>query len=82
LPDDIVAPVARAGDDTAATGSRFNLEPTERGRPPDWDASNDYNVLFRGRPVGRIWRAIYKDSEWRYYPWHWDIRPPDESDID
>ncbi len=26
-----------------------------------------------------IWRAICQDSE--DYPWHWDIRSPDESDI-
>ncbi len=67
----------------AASEARLYLERTEHGgRPPDWDASNDYNVLFRGLSVGRIWRAIYKDSESRDYPWHWDIRPRDESGID
>jgi len=78
LPDDIVAPLLRAlVTIRPQPEARLYLGRSERGRPPDWDASNDYNVMFRDRHVGRIWRA-----EWRDYPWHWDIRPRDESGID
>jgi hypothetical protein len=83
LPDNIVAPLLRAlVTIRPAPEARLYLVRSERGRPPEWNATNDYNVLFRGRPIGRIWRAIYQDSEWRDCPWHWNIRSPDESDID
>ncbi len=84
LPDDIVAPLLRAlVTIRPQPESRLYLQRAPHGRPPDWDVSNDYDVLFRGRPVGRIWRSIYKDSEWRDYPWHWSIRlPGDMGDID
>ena len=82
LPDDIVAPLLRAlVTIRPAPEARLYLVRTEHGRPPDWDAINDYNVLYRDRPVGRIWRAIYQDSEWRDCPWHWSINLPGESDI-
>ena len=53
-PDDIVAPLLRAlVTIRPAPEARLYLVRTEHGRPPDWDAINDYNVLFRGRSVGR-----------------------------
>ena len=69
LPDDIVAPLLRALVTLRPRPeSRLYLQRSERGRPPDWDAFNDYNVLFRGRPVDRIWRSIYQDSEMAILP--------------
>lgn len=76
LPDDIVAPLLRAlVTIRPVPESRLYLQRSERGRPPGWDASNDYDVLFRGRAVGRIWRFIYEKTEFRNCPWHWSMRP-------
>ena len=58
LPDDIVAPLLRAlVTIRPAPEARLYLGRAERGRPPDWDASTDYNVMFRdrqGKPVESI----------------------------
>lgn len=79
LPDAIVAPLMRALATIRPTPeNRLYLERSERGRPPGWDAANDYNVIFRERPVGRIWRFIYDKTTHADYPWHWDLRPPDD----
>ena len=83
LPDDIVAPLLRAlVTIRPQPEARLYLGRAERGRPPDWDAGTDYNVMFRDRHVGRIWRSIYKGAAWQDYPWHWKINAPDEADID
>ena len=83
LPDDIVAPLLRAlVTIRPRPESRLHLHRAERGRPPDWDAETDFNVMFRDRHVGRIWRSIYKGSARQDYPWHWKINVPDEPDID
>jgi hypothetical protein len=41
------------------------------------DADNDYDVMFRGRKVGRIWLFDYTgklSGERARYLWHWYIR--------
>jgi hypothetical protein len=79
LPDDIVAPLLRAlVTIRPRPESRLYLQRAEHGRAPGWDAENDYNVLFRGRAVGRIWRFIYEKTEYRDYPWHWTLRPSND----
>ena len=58
LPDDIVAPLLRAlVTIRPAPEARLYLVRSEHGRPPDWDAINDYNFMFRDPPVGRIRRV-------------------------
>jgi hypothetical protein len=84
LPDDIVAPLLRALVTIRPTPeARLYLQRAEYGRAPGWDADTDYNVLFRSRPVGRIWRFIYAGDTWQDYPWHWQISPlNDEQKVD
>ena len=55
--------------------NRLYLRRSEYGRAPGWDAANDYNVVYRERPVGRVWRHIYERHAWQDYPWHWSMRP-------
>lgn len=61
-----------------APEARLYLQRAEYGRAPGWDASTDYNVLFRGRPIGRIWRFIYDKERHQDFPWHWRLMPPNE----
>ena len=47
------------------------------GRPPGYDRENDYDVVFRGRKVGRIWKYDYTgkvSGEMARWLWHWDWR--------
>ena len=45
-------------------------------RPPGWDPNTDYNVLFRGKTVGRIWRYHYRghDGDMDRLNWHWQFQ--------
>ena len=75
LPDDIVAPLLRALVTLRPTPeNRLYLQRSEYGRAPGWDAATDYNVVYRDRPIGRIWRHIYERHEWQDCPWHWSMR--------
>lgn len=76
LPDHVVAPLLRAlMTIPRRPDARLILQKVEPGRPPGWDRQPDYNVLFRGRAIGRIWRFEYPDSgEMGRHPWHWRWR--------
>jgi hypothetical protein len=55
--------------------ARLLLVAPERQRAPVWSTANaDYDVKYRGRTVGRIWRFIYLRERHEGFPWHWDIR--------
>jgi hypothetical protein len=57
---------------------RLILRPAEDGRAPSWDKSSDYDVFFRGRRVGRVWRFDYKDGRFgERQLWHWYWRSVD-----
>jgi hypothetical protein len=74
LPDKIAAALlqALAGID-AVRNDRLVLQRPERDRRPGMDRTKDYNVLWRGREIGRIWFHEYKLHPWeRFGPWHWD----------
>ena len=58
LPDHVLAPLLRLGVHPAYR--RHEVDAAQDGqRPPGWDAANDYDVVFRGRKAGRIWRHDY-----------------------
>jgi len=80
LPDHIVAGLLRALASICHTPqSRLHLlPPAGGGRAPVWDTPNaDFDVMWRGRRVGRIWRFVYEREECEACPWHWDISAPD-----
>ena len=57
--------------------ARLILRKRTDGRPPGWDREDDYDVEFRGRKVGRIWRYDYTgktSGEMARWLWHWDWR--------
>ena len=86
LPDHIVAPLLRAMMTIPRRpDSRLVLQRSEHGRPPSWDATTDYNVVFRGRQIGRVWRYDYSGSasgDRARYPWHWNWHDaPDWADM-
>lgn len=58
--------------------NRLYLVRSEYGRAPGWDAATDYNVVYRGRPIGRIWRHIYERHSFQNCPWHWTLRPSND----
>ena len=77
LPDHVVAPLLRAlMTIPRRPDGRLILQKVEPGRPPGWSNEPDYNVLFRGRAIGRIWRFEYRDvgGDMGRYPWHWHWR--------
>jgi hypothetical protein len=77
LPDHVVAPLLRAlMTIPRRPDARLILQKVEPGRPPGWSNQPDYNVVFRGRAVGRIWRFEYRDAggEMGRHPWHWRWR--------
>jgi hypothetical protein len=74
LPDHIVAPLLRALMHIRHTPqSRLLLEHPTEGRAPGWNITTDFDVLWRGQKVGRIWRHIYVREAFEEFPWHWDI---------
>jgi hypothetical protein len=76
LPDDIVAPLLRALVTIRPTPeNRLYLVRSEHGRAPSWDAATDYNVIYRERPIGRIWRCIYERTSFRGLPVALDAAP-------
>jgi hypothetical protein len=73
LPDHIVAPLLRAlMCIPRRPDSRLTLQRLDHDRAPNWDRKNDYNVIWRGQPIGRIWRHEYNNHSWAGMgPWHW-----------
>jgi hypothetical protein len=52
--------------------SRLVLQRAEFGRAPGWDDDGDFNVMWRGRAVGRIYRFDRNDDPGREgFSWHW-----------
>jgi len=51
--------------------ARLSLRRADDGRPPGYDAANDYDVMFQGRRVGRIWRHKYTNHPYEAWLWHW-----------
>jgi hypothetical protein len=78
LPDRVVAPLLRALACIPRTkNSRLLLVKRTDGRPPGYDRENDYDVVFRDRKVGRIWKYDYTgkvSGEAGHWLWHWDWR--------
>jgi hypothetical protein len=76
LPDHIVAPLLRAlMSIPRRPDARLILKPVEDARPPGFDKSRDYNVVFRGRVIGRVWQYDYRkvaSGEVGRMPWHWN----------
>jgi hypothetical protein len=59
------------------TDVRLVLRRIDDGRPPSWDRENDFDVVFRGRKVGRIWCFDYTgkvSGDRARYLWHWYFR--------
>jgi hypothetical protein len=54
LPDHIVPLLLRALMSIASRNDRLALQRAEFGRAPGWHDDKDFNVVWRGRPVGRI----------------------------
>src|SRR6185295_1973961 len=81
LPNHVVAPLLRALACIPRTAdARLLLVKRTDGRPPGWDRENDYDVVFRGRKVGRIWKYDYTgkvSGEMARWLWHWDWRDVD-----
>jgi len=77
LPDHLTATLLRAlMSIRPRPESRLILQRSEYGRPPGWDPKTDYNVLFRGKTVGRIWHFDYRDhsGDMGRLPWHWHFQ--------
>jgi hypothetical protein len=86
LPDHVVAPLLRAlMTIPRRPASRLLLQRRTPGRPPGWDREPDYDVMFRGRAIGRIWRFDYARScggEMAQHLWHWQWRDvPERADM-
>ena len=81
LPDHVIAPLLRALACIPRTAdTRLLLVKRTDGRPPGYDRENDYDVVFRGRKVGRIWKYDYTgkvSGEMARWLWHWDWRDVD-----
>lgn len=82
LPDHIVAPLLRALMHVRhAPHCRLYLQSPDDERAPVWSTRNaDYDVVWRGEKVGRIWRFIYTGERHEGYPWHWVIKARDRKD--
>src|SRR5262245_49651347 len=78
LPNNVLAPLLRALACIPRTSdARLLLRKVQEGRRPGMDPENDFDVMFRGRKVGRIWRYEYtgaRSDEGARYSWHWYIR--------
>ena len=81
LPDHLLAPLLRALACIPRTAdTRLLLVKRTDGRPPGWGRENDYDVVFRGHKVGRIWKYDYTgktSGEMARWLWHWDWRNVD-----
>ena len=61
LPDHVLAPLLRALACIPRTAeTRLARRKVREGRRPGMDAANDFDVMFRDRKVGRIWRFDYR----------------------
>src|SRR5205807_3964818 len=75
LPDHVVAPLLRAMMCIPRTPeARLILRPVTERRPPFWTVEDDYNILFRGKVVGRIDREPDDRCEVPNAPWRWSLQ--------
>jgi hypothetical protein len=77
LPDHIVAPLLRALMCIPRTrDARLILQRPDEPRPPvrQLERDADFNVLWQGQIIGRIWRCDYSrdtSGDMARYLWHW-----------
>jgi hypothetical protein len=76
LPDNVAADLLTAwASIDAAMNDRLVLQRVGYRRPPCTHGDGDYNVMRRGKVIGRIWRHEYTRHPWEGLgPWHWDWR--------
>ena len=81
LPDHVIAPLLRAlACIPRSADARLLLRKPEFQRRPCTGEEQDYDVVFRGRKVGRIWEHDYTGAvsgEMARWLWHWDRRDAD-----
>jgi hypothetical protein len=64
LPDHVVPLLLRALMSIPSRNDRLTLQRAEFGRGPGWHDEKDFNVIWRGRQVGRIhYFDRYDESE-------------------
>ena len=51
--------------------SRLVLQRALEPRPPFWDTTNDFNVMWRGRKVGKIDLDLKPYAGQEHIPWRW-----------
>jgi hypothetical protein len=78
LPDHVIAPLLRALACIPRTKDNRLLlaKPSFQRRPCTGD-EQDYDVVFRGRKIGRIWQHDYTGAtsgEMARWLWHWHWR--------
>ena len=72
LPDKVVAPLLRALMCIPPRDKRLYLRRADHPRRPGLDQQNDYDIIWRGNRVGRIWRHDYQNHPWSGLGlWHW-----------
>jgi hypothetical protein len=54
--------------------ARLVLKRLDHERAPTKDRENDFDVLFAGQIIGRVWKYEYRLHPWEGWPWHWDFR--------
>jgi hypothetical protein len=72
LPDQVVAPLLRALMTLPAPRhSRLALQRAPEPRPPFWDNTNDFMVMWQGHKVGRIDLDPKPYPHQQHVPWRW-----------
>jgi len=65
-------PLLRAVMCISPRDKRLYLRRADHPRRPGLDQQNDYDIIWRGKQVGRIWRYEYPNHPWTGLgPWHW-----------
>ncbi len=73
LPDEVAAQLLRALQSIPRPRDPLVLQRPEFPRPPTRRPEDDFNVILRGRQIGRIWRHEYEhDRKSGKGPWHWN----------
>ena len=72
LADKVVAPLLRALMCIPPRDKRLYLRRADHPRRPGLDQQNDYDIIWCGNRVGRIWRHDYQNHPWSGLGlWHW-----------
>jgi hypothetical protein len=56
----------------SALDTRLVLQRPDINRRPGQDRRYDYNVLWRGQTIGRVWRYDYTQQELPVWHWRWN----------